>query len=207
MTAHKKLGALFATAFLALALSGGAAMAGHGHKSNNSQGQDSQYRYGQNGNYEYQSHKKRKAYGWDARRYYLKNGGSWQPKAYGYRSHNNYVYGNGYQFKPSQGDHRPQAYWRKRWQKHQGHRHRHQWQGSQSGSRFMFGQQDDQTDHRKKQRFSSGSGFGGNGDSCFTKRRKKTVDGQTRMVIKEICRGADGKTYTVPGSRVEYLLN
>ncbi len=87
MTAHKKLGALFATAFLALALSGGAAMAGHGHRQDNSQSWNSQYRYSQDGSYRHQFHKKGKAFGRDARRYHHGYG-----RYYEYRRHFGFGY-------------------------------------------------------------------------------------------------------------------
>ena len=87
MTAHKRLGALFATAFLALALSGGAAMAGHGRGQDNSQSWNSQYRYSQDGSYRHQSYNQGRAFGRDARRYHHRYG-----RYYEYRRHFGFGY-------------------------------------------------------------------------------------------------------------------
>ena len=206
MTAHKKLGALIVGAFLVLALGSGTALAGQGHqkkqKSEPGYSYYSQTRYVSTSNGAY---KHGKSYGKRARNYYAWNGNdSRRANAYGKRGRNNYVYGNGYLFKPSHGDRRAQAYWRERSRDYRDQRHQHRWQGD---SRFMSGQHDGQTDRRRDQRLFSGSEFGGSGDECFIKTRKKTVDGQKRLVTKEVCRGADGKTYTVPGSKVVQLLN
>jgi hypothetical protein len=208
MTAHTKLGTIVAAAFLVLALSGGAAMAGQSGWQGNSQGEEWQSRHTQDDGHRNhahkKSHKKGKAYGQHAKRYEQRNGENWHPKAYGYRGRNNYLYGNGYLFNnPNQGDHRAQAYQRRHKHVHRDYRYQQRWRDN---SWFQFGQPDRRYDRRNDQRAYSGSNFDGGG-SCYMHKRKQTVDGQKRLIVKKVCQKANGKTYAVPGSRVVYLLD